>query len=148
MPTAGHGAITHFTVGTAASSTGKILFIGTVTPNISISIGVTPVLTTASTITLGGSQGGDTWENDLAKLVFQGTAIANIADNASASPLTNLYLGLHTADPTGSGSQTSSEASYNGYARQAVARTSGGFTISGGIANLTANVSFAAVLAD
>lgn len=148
MPTAGHGAITHFTVGTAASSTGKILFIGTVTPNISISIGVTPVLTTASTVTIGGSQGGDTWENDLAKLIFQGTAVANIADNAAASPLTNLYLALHTADPTGSGSQTTSEANYNGYARQAVSRNSGGFSISGGIVSLVSNCSFAAVLAD
>lgn len=33
---------------------------------------------------------GNTFENDLLKLIFQGVAIANIADNAASSPLTNL----------------------------------------------------------
>ncbi len=49
--TGGTATITHFAVGTAASGTGKILYYGTVTPNISVSSGVTPQLTTASTIT-------------------------------------------------------------------------------------------------
>ena len=65
-----------------------------------------------------------TWVNDYLKLLFQGTAVANIADNAAASPLTNLYAALHTADPGAAGNQTTSEASYSGYARVAVARTS------------------------
>ena len=39
-----------------------------------------------------------TFDNDLLKLIFNATAIANIADNAGSSPLTNLYLSLHTAD--------------------------------------------------
>lgn len=132
--------ITHWTVGTASSSTGKILFVGAVTPNISVSAGVTPVITTASTITVSGA--GDTFENDIAKLILNATAIANIADNAASSPLTNLYIALHEADPTGAGNQTTSETAYTNYARQAVARTSGGFTISGSVASLTANVSF------
>ncbi len=42
---------------------------------------------------------GNTFENDLLKLIFNATAIANIADNAGSSPLTNLYVSLHTADP-------------------------------------------------
>lgn len=146
MATAGHGPITHWTVGTAASSTGKILFLGTVTPNISIAIGVTPVVTTASTVTVSGA--GDTFENDIAKLILNGTAIANIADNAASSPLTNLYLALHTSDPTGAGNQTSNEANYNGYARQAVSRSGSGFTVSASVANLTSNVSFPQALAD
>lgn len=146
MATAGHSPITHWTVGTASSGTGKILFLGTVTPNITIAIGVTPVLTTASTVTVSGA--GDTFENDVAKLFLNGTAISNIADNAAASPLTNLYLALHTADPTGAGNQTSGEANYNGYARQAVSRSNSGFTVSGSVANLTSNVSFAQALAD
>lgn len=37
----------------------------------------------------------DVFENDLLKLIFNGTAIANLADNAA--PLNNLYLTLHTA---------------------------------------------------
>lgn len=148
MATTGHGNITHWTVGTSLTGTGKILFLGTVSPNISISVGVTPVLTTASTITIGG--GGDTFENDLAKLILQGTEISGIAinDTGSPGPLTNLFLALHTADPTGAGNQTSSEASYTGYARQAVSRSSSGFTIAASVANLTSNVSFPQVQAD
>ena len=37
--------------------------------------------------------------NNLLKLIFNAVAWANMADNAAASPLTNLYLSLHTADP-------------------------------------------------
>jgi len=70
-----------------------------------------------------------TFENDLLKLIFQATAIANIADNAASAPLTNLYLSLHTADPGVGGSQNTNEATYASYARVAVARTSGGFTV-------------------
>lgn len=73
---------------------------------------------------------GSTFDNDLMKLIFQATAIANIADNAASSPLTNLYVSLHTANPGVGGSQTTSEAAYTGYARVAVARTSGGWTVS------------------
>jgi hypothetical protein len=51
---------------------------------------------------------GATFDNDLLKLIFNATGIANIADNAASSPLTNLYVSLHTADPTSSGNQTSS----------------------------------------
>jgi hypothetical protein len=84
-----------------------------------------------------------TFENDLLKLIFNGTAIANVADNAAASPLTNLYVSLHTADPTDSGNQTSSETSYTGYARVAVARTSGGFTVTASSVSPAANIDFA-----
>lgn len=72
---------------------------------------------------------GNTFENDFLKLVFNATAIANIADNAATSPLTNLYVSLHTADPGEAGDQTTSEITYTSYARVAVARTSGGWTV-------------------
>src|SRR6266403_2144335 len=61
----------------------------------------------------------NTFENDCLKLVFNGTAIANIADNAASSPLTNLYLSLHTADPGEAGVQTTNECAYTAYPRQA-----------------------------
>ena len=70
---------------------------------------------------------GDTFENDLLKLIFQAVAIANLADNAATGPLTNLYVSLHTADPGEAGNQSTSEATYTGYARVAVARTAGGW---------------------
>lgn len=88
---------------------------------------------------------GTTWANDFLKLALNATAIANIADNAGTSPLTNLYLSLHTADPGAGGSQTTSEIAYTSYARAAVARTTSGFTAaSGGVSNLTAAINFAA----
>lgn len=70
----------------------------------------------------------DAFELDVLKLIFNGTAISNIADNATSSPLTNLYISLHTSDPTDAGTQDASEANYTGYARVAVARTTGGWT--------------------
>ncbi len=73
----------------------------------------------------------DSWESDLLKLLFQATAVANIADNAATSPLTNLFVSLHTSDPGETGTQTTNETSYTNYARQSVARTSGGWTLSG-----------------
>lgn len=87
---------------------------------------------------------GDTFENDLLKLIFNATAIANIADNAATSPLTNLYASLHTADPGESGNQTTNEASYTPYARIAVARTSGGWTVTGNSVSPVADITFAA----
>jgi hypothetical protein len=87
---------------------------------------------------------GSTFDNDLLKLILNGTAIANIADNAASAPLTNLYASLHTADPGAGGSQNTSEAAYPGYARQAVPRSSLGFTVSGASATLTTAVIFPA----
>jgi len=85
---------------------------------------------------------GDTFENDLLKLIFNATAIANIADNAASSPLTNLYVALHTADPGEAGTQATSECAYTGYARVAVARTSGGWTITANSVSPNANITF------
>lgn len=86
----------------------------------------------------------DVFENDFLKLLFQGTAIANIADNAASAPLTNLYMSLHTADPTDAAAsgQSTNETAYTGYARVAVARTSGGWTVTNNVVSPTANVSF------
>jgi hypothetical protein len=69
------------------------------------------------------------WENALLKLVFNATAIANIADDAASAPLTNLYVSVHTTDPGEGGDQTTNETTYGSYARAAVARTSGGWTV-------------------
>lgn len=84
------------------------------------------------------------WENDLLKLIFQATAIANIADNAASSPLTNIYVSLHTADPGETGDQTTSECAYTSYARVAVARTSGGWTVTNNNVSPAANIDFPA----
>jgi hypothetical protein len=85
---------------------------------------------------------GNTFENDLLMLIFNGTAIANIADNAASAPLTNLYLSLHTADPGEAGNQTTNETAYTGYARVAVARSGSGWTVTGASVSPVAAVTF------
>lgn len=87
---------------------------------------------------------GNTFENDLLKLFFNATAIANLADNAAGSPLGNLYVALHTADPGEGGDQTTSEATYTSYARVAVARTTGGWTVTNHSVSPVATISFPA----
>jgi hypothetical protein len=85
---------------------------------------------------------GNTFENDLLRLIFNAVAIPNIADNAATSPLTNLQISLHTADPGEAGDQTTSEIAYTSYARVAVARTSGGFTVTANSVSPVANIDF------
>lgn len=80
---------------------------------------------------------------NLLKLVFQAVAFANVADNAASSPLTNLYVSLHTADPGPAGDQTTSEATYTSYARVAVVRTSSGWGISSQTISNVAAINFA-----
>lgn len=87
---------------------------------------------------------GNTWENDILKLLFNATAIANIADNAGTAPLTSLYFSLHTADPGETGSQTTNEIAYTSYARIAVARTTSGFTVTANSVSPASTVSFPA----
>jgi hypothetical protein len=89
----------------------------------------------------------NTFENDWLKLIFNATAIANIADNAASGPLTNLFVALHTADPGEAGDQTTSEISYTGYARVSVARTSGGWTVTGASVSPAADITFGAMTA-
>lgn len=89
----------------------------------------------------------DTFENDLLKLIFWGTPIANLADNAVASPLTNLYLSLHSADPGEAGNQSTNEVTYTGYARVALARSAAAWAISGNVVNPVANIDFPEVTA-
>lgn len=88
---------------------------------------------------------GSTFANDLLKAILQAVAIANLLDNAASSPITNTYNALHTATPA-SGNQTTSEAAYPSYARQANVRSTStpGYTIATNVATLAANQSFPA----
>lgn len=60
------------------------------------------------------------------------------------SPITNLYVSLHTASPGAGGDQTTNEAAYTSYARVAVARTTGGWSISGETISNVAAINFPA----
>jgi hypothetical protein len=85
---------------------------------------------------------GDPTENNFLKLLLNATAWANVADNAASSPLTNVHVALHTADPAEAGDQTTSEAAYTGYTRVAVARTTGGWTVTNNSGSPVANITF------
>lgn len=81
-------------------------------------------------------------DNAFLALLYNATAFANVAINATSSPITNIYVALHTADPTAAGNQSSSEVSYGSYARVAVARTSSGWVVTGAVVNPAANINF------
>ena len=85
-----------------------------------------------------------TFANNLLKLIFNAVGMANLADNTATAPATNLYISLHTADPTSAGNQASNECNYTGYNRIAVVRSSSGWTVSGENVSPTATISFPA----
>lgn len=87
----------------------------------------------------------DTFENDLVKLIFQNTDIANVGDAGGvrgSATAGSLYWSLHTADPGETGTAVTSEAAYTGYARVAAARSAVGFTVTGNSVSPPANVDF------
>jgi len=77
----------------------------------------------------------------LLKLLFQGQAYPLIADIPAAN-LANLQISLHTANPGASGDQNTNEVAYTGYARVAVPRSTGGFTVVANQVNPNANITF------
>ncbi len=78
---------------------------------------------------------GNTLENDVLRKIFNA---ANPAWDAAAI----LYVSMHTGDPGEAGTQTTNEADYTGYARVAVTRDSGGWTVAGNTSSNTAAVTF------
>ena len=81
-------------------------------------------------------------ENSILDLLFNATAIADLAENDSSSPATTLTVSLHTGDPGEAGDMTTNEATYTSYARVTVNRNSGGWTVSGNSVSPTSNISF------
>lgn len=85
------------------------------------------------------------FETSLLQHIFQNAAIANIGDVSglpASATAGSLYVSLHTADPGEAGAQNTSEVSYTGYARQAVARSGSGWTVSGNNASNASPVVF------
>lgn len=85
---------------------------------------------------------GNTFENDLLKLIFNGETIPGLADNTVTAANTHLYVSLHTADPGEAGTQTTNEINYTSYARVAVERSPAGWTVTGNSVSPTANIDF------
>jgi hypothetical protein len=82
----------------------------------------------------------NTLETNLLELIFNKT-LPSYLGTLSGTGDVNFYLALFTADPTEAGTLTN-ECAYGNYARVAVVRTSGGWTVSGNQATNTALVQF------
>lgn len=88
------------------------------------------------------------FETALLNLIFNNTNAANIGDATGLRGSTTagvFYISLHTADPGETGTQSTSEATATNYARQSVARSSAGFTISGNTVSNAAAINFPSV---
>lgn len=87
----------------------------------------------------------NTFETDILELLFNNTTLANVGDatGIEGGTVGSLYVSLWVGDPTDTGAG-GAEASYTGYAREAVARTSGGWTVASGVASNTAAITFGA----
>lgn len=86
-------------------------------------------------------------ETSLLLLLFNNTTWANVGDATGIVGSTapgSFYISLHTADPGEAGDQTTSEATFTSYARVAVARSAGGWTVSGNSVSNTAAITFPA----
>lgn len=81
------------------------------------------------------------FENDVLNLIFNKTLAAHMGVLDTVGN-TYLYVSLHTADPGEAGNQTTSECAFGSYARVAVARASGGWTVSGNQVQNTAVINF------
>jgi hypothetical protein len=83
------------------------------------------------------------FETDFLELLFNNTTVSGIGSDGLRGSTTagNLSVALFTADPGEAGSATN-ECTYTGYARETVARTSGGWTIAGDTCSNTAAVTF------
>lgn len=83
------------------------------------------------------------FQSPVASLILLAVAIANIADNAASSPITNIQISLHESDPS-AGNQTTGEGNYTSYARVAVARSVSGWTDTAGTVTNDAEIAFPA----
>jgi hypothetical protein len=88
---------------------------------------------------------GNAYETALLTLEFNNTNLATIGDATGlrgSSTAGSFYIGLHTADVGEAGDATTNEATFTGYARVPVARSSGGWTISGNSVSNAAAITF------
>lgn len=130
--TGGSNTITHFGIGTASSGAGVLLVRKALTSNLAVSNNITPQFAAGALSVATTGDISDAWVADILNLLFVNSNAANIGDATGlrgSSTAGSLYVSLHTADPGATGDQTTNEASYTSYARVAVARTSGGWTV-------------------
>lgn len=85
------------------------------------------------------------FEDGILRLIFENTDLANIGDATGlqgSSTAGNFFIALFTADPTDTGS-ISNEATYTGYARVSIARSSAAWTTASGTNDNDSAITFA-----
>jgi hypothetical protein len=90
---------------------------------------------------------GNTYAGESLAHLYTNTALALVGDASGLQPSAtagSVYLALHTADPGAAGSQNTSECTWTGYARVAVARSGSGFTQTGQQVVNAADINFPA----
>ena len=70
--------------------------------------------------------------NAILALIYNATTWANVAINATSSPITDIYVRLATASYSVSSTGSSNEATYTNYAEQTVVRSTLGWTAPSG----------------
>ena len=131
--------VTHFGIGYASAGAGVLYgssvftLVGGSTDRV-IAASATPLFAIGEldvNLTTTGTDFETAFLQNVLKLYFQNVDHASIGDAAglqNSAADGNIYVSLHTADPAG-GNQTTSEATYTGYARVAVARTAVAWTV-------------------
>lgn len=85
------------------------------------------------------------FETNLLKLIFQNIALPNLGDASGLQPSAvagNIYISLHTASPNEADTQTTSETTYTGYTRIAVARGASFWSVVNDLAANINNIEF------
>jgi len=87
------------------------------------------------------------FEDDLLDLIFTNVAAPNVGDAGGLLPSAtagNWHISLHTGNAISDTStlQTDNESAYTGYARQAVVRSTAGWTVATGTATNDAAITF------
>jgi len=87
------------------------------------------------------------FEDDLLDLIFTNVACPNVGDAGGLLPSVapnSFHISLHTGNAISDTStlQTDTEAAYTNYAREAVARSTAGWTVSGGTVTNDAAITF------
>lgn len=81
--------------------------------------------------------------NAIMALIYNATTWANVAINATTSPITDIYIALSTASGAVGDTMSTNEATYTNYARQSVVRSTSGWTApSGGATSNVAQITF------
>lgn len=89
----------------------------------------------------------DLFEDDLLDLIFTNVAAPNVGDAGGLQPsvaANNFHISLHTGNAITDAStlQTDNEAAFGAYARQAVARSTAGWTVASGNVDNDAAITF------